>query len=259
MLNKDFPRIKKIMNNHEVKSAVEKAVKISNDRTSLWTNILSELDCRCLCEVGVWKGEFVESLLQSLNRIESYTLIDPWKNLPNWNKSANMSDIEFERIHDEAMKRVTPYKEKIIEIRDTTKNARKKIENGSLDFVYIDGDHTLRGITIDLNAMLSKVRKYGFIGGDDFTKTLWQHGDQYSPTEVFPYAIYFAEANDLKIYTLPFNQFLIFNDSGGFDLIDYGNYSNLTPIQIYSKPRSLNRYSILHNLIPNNLKKYLKR
>jgi hypothetical protein len=247
------------MNNHEVKSAIENAVNISNDRTNLWTNILSELDCKSLCEVGVWKGEFAESLLQRLNRIESYTLIDPWKNLPDWNKPANKSDIEFERIHDEAMKRVNPYKEKIIEIRATTKNAKKKIKNGSLDFVYIDGDHTLRGITIDLNAMLPKVRKYGFIGGDDFTKTIWQHGDKYSPTEVFPYAIYFAEANDLKIYTLPYNQFLIFNDSDGFDIIDYGNYSNLTPIQIYSKPKSLNRNSNFHKLIPNNLKKALRR
>ncbi len=235
---------------HEIDLAIEKAANISNDRTGLWLNLLTELNCKALCEVGVWKGEFAETLLKNLGAIESYTLIDPWKNLPNWNKPANKSDIEFEKIHDEAMERVSPYKDKIIELRDSTKNASKKIENGSLDFVYIDGDHTLRGITIDLNSMLAKVKKNGFIGGDDFTKNIWQHGDKFSPTEVFPYAIYFAEAHDLKIYTLPFNQFLIFNNSDGFDVVDYENYSTLTPAQIYSKPDDSNAKNIFRKLIP---------
>ncbi|MEO0338135.1 MAG: riboflavin synthase, partial [Bacteroidota bacterium] len=41
-------------------------------------------------------------------------------------------------------------KEKRIILRGKTTEVINKIKDNSLDFVYIDGDHTLRGITIDL-------------------------------------------------------------------------------------------------------------
>ena len=188
------------------------------------------------CEVGVWKGQFAETLLSQIPEIERYTLIDPWRNLPDWNKPANKSDIEFEDIRNEALRRVSPFQDKIVEIRDTTRNAQSHIPDGSLDLAYIDGDHTLRGITIDLFSMLPKIRANGFLGGDDFTKTIWQHSKEFSPSEVFPYAIYFCEARGLPIYTLPFNQFLILNAPTGFRVVDHGGYADLTPAQIYARP-----------------------
>jgi hypothetical protein len=78
-----------------------------------------------------------------------------------------------------------------------------------LDFAYIDGDHTLRGITIDLIRVYPKVRLNGWIGGDDFSRTVWQHHTRFEPTLVFPFALYFAEAVGARIYALPSSQFLI--------------------------------------------------
>ena len=218
----------------EIDRIVEEAIKTSSNRTELWANLLSHLNCRTVCEVGVWKGEFAQTMLQNVEAIEGYTLIDPWRNLPNWNKPANRSDDVFDEIRAEALERVSPYQSKVREIRETTTKARHMIDDASLDFVYIDGDHTLRGITLDLVSMHPKVRAQGFIGGDDFTKTIWQHSLAYSPTEVFPFAVHFAEAHDLKIYTLPFNQFLIFNASEGFEVRDHGRYADLTPAEIYA-------------------------
>ena len=81
--------------------------------------------------------------------------------------------------------------------------------DSSVDFAYIDGDHTLRGITIDLIRVFPKVRPGGWIGGDDFTPSIWQHADEYEPTLVFPLAVHFAEAVGARIYGLPHKQFLI--------------------------------------------------
>ena len=80
---------------------------------------------------------------------------------------------------------------------------------GCLDFVYIDGDHTLRAISIDLIKVYPKVRAGGWIGGDDFTHTVWQHGARFEPTLVFPFAVYFGEAVGARIFGLPHLQFLI--------------------------------------------------
>ena len=147
------------------------------------------------------------------------------------------------------------YAAKINELRMTSKDAAKKIPNETFDFSYIDGDHSLRGITIDLNVLYSKTRVNGLIGGDDFTRNIWQHSNKYDPTEVFPYAIYFAEANDCTIFTLPYNQFLIFKNSS-FEVFDYGNYSELTVKQIYSKKSYIESLKkIVHNKLVNLSKK----
>jgi len=245
------------MNFSEIDRVVADTIKDSKDRRELWVNLIRKLDCRRLCEVGVWKGELTQYLLSYVPEIEKYTLIDPWRNLPNWNKPANKSDIEFDQIFDEAMGRVSPYENKIKVVRGTTKRASESIDDRSLDLVYIDGDHTLRGITIDLQSMLPKVKQGGFIGGDDFTKTIWQHGVKFSPTEVFPYAVYFAEAHNLRIYCLPFNQFLILNVADAFHVVDHAGYAHRTPTQIYLPP--IYQKVLFFTLLPKLLISYLKK
>ena len=81
--------------------------------------------------------------------------------------------------------------------------------NGKLDFAYIDADHTLKGIAIDLIRVYPKVRAGGFLGGDDFTRSVWEHNTRFEPTLVFPFAVYFAEAVDATIYALPYSQFCL--------------------------------------------------
>jgi hypothetical protein len=66
-----------------------------------------------------------------------------------------------------------------------------------------------------------KVRPSGWLAGDDLSPTIWQHSQDWEPTLVFPFAIYFAEAMGCPVYALPFNQFLIEKDPGkGFSFTD---------------------------------------
>jgi hypothetical protein len=229
-------KMKSIVLLNKLTSVVNEAAKNSNNRFELWSNILDKFEIKEACEVGVWKGDFANYILSKVESIEKYIFVDPWKTLPNWNKPLNVSNIEFEKVRNEAFEKNKIYFDKIKELRYPTKEAVKKIEDASLDFVYIDGDHTLRGITLDLFSILPKIKNGGLIGGDDFTRNIWQHKDEFDPTEVFPFAIYFAEANDLTIFTLPFDQFLIVNLDFPFKLVDLGNYASLSPSQIYNKP-----------------------
>ena len=45
----------------------------------------------------------------------------------------------------------------------------------SLDWVYIDGDHTHRAVLADLEAFYPKVRIGGIISGDDYANPGWWH------------------------------------------------------------------------------------
>ncbi|GLT10408.1 class I SAM-dependent methyltransferase [Sulfitobacter porphyrae] len=206
----------------------------AGDRDSLWISLLTQLECRDVCEIGVLRGEFSEILLEGCPQIETYTMIDPWRNLDNWNKPTNKSDEIFEEKLQLTLQRTEKFAAKRRILRDPTKTAAREIEDETLDAVYIDGDHTLRGITLDLHAILPKVRHGGIIGGDDMSPNIWQHGPKFSPTMVFPYILYFAEAHDLPILTLPFDQFCIVNRPEiGHQVIDMAGYTALTPQQVY--------------------------
>ena len=240
------------MNFVEIKTIAQEAIKLSATRTELWLYILNSLKVQSVLEAGVFKGVFAQDILNGTPSIKNYIFVDPWRNLACWNKPANKSDEEFDTIRSEALLRTAEHKSKIKELRMTTKEASYYIDDDCLDFAYIDGDHTLRGITIDLTLLLPKIRKGSIIGGDDFKKNIWQHGEKFDPTEVFPFALYFAEANNLKIITLPFDQFLI-HKSEGFELVDFANYRDLTPTEIYSFPKSerrkLNMVGFLRRLL----------
>jgi hypothetical protein len=55
----------------------------------------------------------------------------------------------------------------------------------------------------------------GWIGGDDFHASIWQHDTRYEPTLIFPFAVYFAQAVGAPIYALPFSQFLLHKPEAG--------------------------------------------
>jgi hypothetical protein len=193
------------------------------NRLELWTRFAREAEARQVAEIGVYRGRFAARMLGDCPAIETYYMVDPWRNLEDWNKPANTSDDEFERIFREAMERTGAHEDKRVVLRGTTTEVIDHVPDASVDFAYIDGDHTLRGITIDLIRVFPKVRAGGWIGGDDFTPSIWQHADEYEPTLVFPLAVHFAEAVGARIYGLPHKQFLIEKTADG----DHG-FTDLT-------------------------------
>lgn len=53
-------------------------------------------------------------------------------------------------------------------IRKPSVEAANDFEDASLDFVFIDADHTYKGVKADINAWLPKVKKGGWICGHDY-------------------------------------------------------------------------------------------
>lgn len=180
-----------------------------SSRTQLWTSFLAATRLARVAEVGVWKGEFAAAMLAACPAIDAYVMIDPWRHLDEWNKPANVATDTFEAIRAEAMAKTEFAVPRRTVLRGTTLEVVDAIDDGSLDFAYIDGDHTLRGIVTDLVAMRPKMRGGGFLAGDDFCPNVWQHGPAYEPTLVFPVAVDVALAMRATIFALPFNQFLI--------------------------------------------------
>jgi hypothetical protein len=150
---------------------------------------------------------------------------DPWRHLDRWNKPENKDNDIFEEFFSETKSKTDFAAGKRIILRGKTTEVIDRIPDGELDFAYIDGDHTLKGIAIDLIRMFPKIKAGGWIGGDDFVKNLWQHTTEFEPTLVFPFAVYFAEAVGARIFSLPYSQFLMEKgDGSSFEFIDLMGY-----------------------------------
>lgn len=228
------------MNLHDVFTS---AASEASDRFDLWAKIVTDGSCRDCAEIGVYEGLFSEQLLRAAGDIKSYYMLDPWRHLDDWNKPLNQSDNRFEAVKQKALSRTEFASNRRVVLQGLTTEVDHQLPEGGLDYCYIDGDHTLRGITIDLNRAWSKMRKGGILAGDDFCRSIWQHGSRFEPTVIFPYAIYFAEAMEVPIYALPFNQFAIVADpSLGFAFHDLaGSYANTTLRSAMSRTQWINQ------------------
>jgi arylsulfatase len=179
------------------------------DRFSLWITILTSLRPQFVLEIGVWRGEFAERILRVCPSIRQYFMIDPWRHLKEWNKPFNVEPDTFEQVFSEAMRRTEFASPRRKVLRGKTPEVIDRIADESLDFVYVDGDHTLRGITADLILAFKKIRPGGMLCGDDYCDSIWQHSEEYEPSLVNPFAAYFAEAVGAPLVILPFNQYAL--------------------------------------------------
>ncbi|MFC7338082.1 class I SAM-dependent methyltransferase [Haloferula chungangensis] len=200
---------------------VEDILDVSDSRISLWINWIRLTKVRNAAEVGVWKGDFASEVLRECDSIDTYYMVDPWRNLDDWNKPFNVTDEEFNEIYNMAVGATDFAEGRRKILRGKCLEVVSQITQSELDFAYVDGDHTLRGVSTDLISIWSRIRDGGAVGGDDFTDTIWQHESKYEPTLVNPFAVYFAEAANCPIFILPFNQFLILKDTEiGFTLFN---------------------------------------
>lgn len=138
-------------------------------------DLFGELGFRRGAEIGVCTGLYSETLCQRNIHLEALFCIDPWTafdgNRPNgWGRDQAAHDAHFA----EATARLSNYPAVTI-VRAPSIEAAKEIPDGSLDFVYIDGNHRYESVVQDIAAWSAKVRSGGIVAGHDFTTNLNKH------------------------------------------------------------------------------------
>lgn len=122
-------------------------------------------------EVGVWKGEYAETLC-SVNPGLRLLCVDPWSVQPDYLEQKNHAEA-MERAFERAQRRLGAYQ--VVFMRETSLAAAARVSDGSLDFVYIDGNHRYESVVQDIAAWSAKVRSGGIVAGHDFTTNLNKH------------------------------------------------------------------------------------
>jgi len=114
-------------------------------------------------EIGTWKGEFAEALCQGIPNL-TLTCVDPWKAYPDYHD--HRIDRHISEAKATAFRRLAPYP--CVFLVEYSVEAASHVDDDSLDFVYIDANHTFEYVVADLAAWIPKVRSGGVIAGHDY-------------------------------------------------------------------------------------------
>lgn len=116
-------------------------------------------------EVGVHSGLSSYLLISECENIESLIGVDHYQQYQDWNGVVTQStqDALFEIIKENA-EFMGP---RFSILRANSTDAAEQIADESLDFVYIDGDHSTEAVYQDLLNYIPKVKKGGIVSGHD--------------------------------------------------------------------------------------------
>ena len=128
-------------------------------------------------EVGVHQGELSKNLLKRHRGLTLY-MIDMWSHDTYSGKgeeSAKQKYIELYQNECElnlaaTLEATRKYKRRRHIIQGDSADSADRIADASLDFVFIDADHSYEGVKRDISAWLPKVKKGGYICGHDYPR-----------------------------------------------------------------------------------------
>jgi len=149
----------------------ENPIRVNGSRYRELPKLFWKLGFRVGAEIGVCTGRYSE-ILCKYNPKVSLFCIDPWQEYDEYperflHKNGFAADVANDYANAKA--RLSKYGCTLI--KEFSTDAAKKFPDNSLDFVYIDGNHSFPYVIADLQAWSRKVRPGGIISGHDYYNT----------------------------------------------------------------------------------------
>lgn len=119
-------------------------------------------------EVGVFEGDTVNGMLREYPGLRMYA-VDPWDLGDPKNTTLRRVPSSFLQKTKETFFAKTAWaKDRLTVYNMQSLEGCKRVQDGELDFVFIDGDHRYEAAKEDLNAWWPKLRSGGILFGDDY-------------------------------------------------------------------------------------------
>jgi len=117
-------------------------------------------------EIGVAEGR---SSLEFMNwGFKKLYLVDIWEHRPDFQGDGSSSQEWHDMNLAGAKERLAKFGKKCVFLKGESKDMVHKVEDNSLGFVYLDGNHTYDAVLNDLRIWMPKVKNGGIIAGHDY-------------------------------------------------------------------------------------------
>jgi len=137
---------------------------IPNTNRSILTKLFRELDYKRGAEIGTCRGTFARTIIYNNPECKLFC-VDPWETydgLEDW-----LDQVALKEHEQAAIVRLKEYPNVEI-VREYSMNALEHFEDNSLDFVYIDANHSFPYVAEDVYYWSQKVRTGGIVSGHDY-------------------------------------------------------------------------------------------
>jgi hypothetical protein len=149
--------------------------------------LLEQMPKKSVCaEIGVYRGDFAARILTIVRPLKLH-LVDPWKyeasatyqeSLYGGERGASQANLDA--IYDGLLRRFqAPIAAGTISVhRAASSDACLAFPDSYFDWIYIDGNHLYEFVKQDLELYCPKVKRGGYITGDDYgaDEGHWWHG-----------------------------------------------------------------------------------
>ncbi|MEZ5488219.1 MAG: class I SAM-dependent methyltransferase [Steroidobacteraceae bacterium] len=138
-------------------------------------------------EVGVFDGDFSERIL-ALNEPRKLHLVDPWftkadgtlfdgptQQFNSADQASATLEAQYQHVTGRFAAEIAAGR---IEIHRTLSHlAAPQFPDEHFDWIYVDASHFYEDVKVDLAAFWPKLKRGGYIAGDDYDRRgIWEHG-----------------------------------------------------------------------------------
>lgn len=142
-------------------------------RRRIWKPFMEKYNIQKLAEIGVFGGYNFNLMIE--HNPEVAVGVDAWfKDEVVAHNDCGWEQDVLDKMAGDVVKQVIN-KPFVHILREYTTNAAKLFPDEYFDLIYIDADHTYEGCKADIEAWYPKVKKGGFIIGDDYSNMRAPH------------------------------------------------------------------------------------
>lgn len=126
-----------------------------------------------VAEVGVAFGTNLIYMLSKVPNIEKYYAVDQWEGYQDYGPDCpwgNMNGTMMNNVGEKFKSNIDscPWKNKINVIKQPSELGHNFIPDNSLDWIFIDANHSIDSVRQDCLSYWNKVKKGGIFGGHDW-------------------------------------------------------------------------------------------
>lgn len=142
-------------------------LEISNFGRNKLAELLHQLDYKVGVEIGVAAGYYSSVIMRHNPQMKLYG-VDPWIKYEGYTDYQLSST--FKTLEETAHQRLDKYPNYTF-LKEFSTDALKRFEDNSVDFVYLDGNHSDPYISQDINEWFKKIRPGGILAGHDYVRS----------------------------------------------------------------------------------------
>lgn len=185
---------KYVLKKYNIKTDVIEIPDVTRDDLAA---LFHELEYKVGAEIGVAGGDYSEVIMRHNPQLELMYGVDPYLSYDGYKDFKRLGT--FTALEQSAHQKLDRYPSYLFK-KELSVEAADYFDDGELDFVYIDANHSEPYVSQDIEAWTPKVRKGGIVAGHDYARIKAKGGENSTNWAVIPAINKFTKEHGYQLF-----------------------------------------------------------